>query len=185
LAITRGLIGWNAGAISYLVLSIAMMTNATHASMQKRAASQGDRQITILLFVVLAAVASLVAIVVELASVKTLSANDKAAHIALAIVTIAASWAFTHMMFAIHYAHDFYVQRAKGLNPGLEFPKTENPEYADFCYFAFVIGTSAQTADVVFTSSAMRRIGLLHCLLAFLFNTTLLALMINIAASLF
>jgi hypothetical protein len=51
-------------------------------------------------------------------------------------------------------------------------------------YFACVIGTSGQTADVSFTSRSMRRTGLLHCVLAFFFNTTLVALTINIASSL-
>ena len=89
------------------------------------------------------------------------------------------------MMFAMHYAHDFYVSRAKGLSGGLSFPEEDNPEYGDFCYFAYIIGTSGQTADVSFTNKAMRRVGLAHCVLAFLFNTSVLALMINIAASLF
>jgi uncharacterized membrane protein len=88
-------------------------------------------------------------------------------------------------MFAMHYAHDFYVSRAKNLHGGLDFPQDQEPDYLDFCYLAFVIGTSGQTADVSFTSKPMRRIALVHCVLAFLFNTTILALMINIAASLF
>ena len=44
---------------------------------------------------------------------------------------------------------------------------------------------SGQTADVTFTDSKLRRIGTLHCVLAFLFNTTMLALTINVAAGLF
>ena len=68
---------------------------------------------------------------------------------------------------------------------GLEFPGEREPHYGDFLYFACVIGTSAQTADVSFTSRSMRRTGLVHCVLAFFFNTTLLALSINIASGLF
>jgi uncharacterized membrane protein len=67
----------------------------------------------------------------------------------------------------------------------LQFPGTADPTYGDFFYFAAVIGTSGQTADVAFTSSKLRRIGVLHCILAFFFNTTVLALTINIAAGLF
>ena len=59
------------------------------------------------------------------------------------------------------------------------------PTTADFFYFSAIIGTSGQTADVAFVSQPMRRIGSLHCILAYLFNTTVLALLINIAASLF
>jgi uncharacterized membrane protein len=87
-------------------------------------------------------------------------------------------------MFAVHYAHDFYATVARGQPGGLEFPGEQSPDYADFLYFSCVIGTSGQTADVVFCSRAMRRTGLAHCVLAFFFNTTLLALTINIASGL-
>jgi uncharacterized membrane protein len=68
---------------------------------------------------------------------------------------------------------------------GLEFPGGQPPDYGDFLYFSCVIGTSGQTADVSFTSRKMRRTGTLHCILAFFFNTTLVALTINIASGLF
>jgi len=70
------------------------------------------------------------------------------------------------------------------LQEGLIFPGTSLPDYADFLYFSCVIGTSAQTADVSFSSSVLRRIGTVHCILAFFFNTTILALTINIASDL-
>jgi uncharacterized membrane protein len=88
-------------------------------------------------------------------------------------------------MFALHYAHDFYMTDQHGTHGGLEFPGEPAPDYADFLYFACIIGTSAQTADVSFTSRKMRRNGIVHCVLAFFFNTTLLALTINIASGLF
>jgi uncharacterized membrane protein len=88
-------------------------------------------------------------------------------------------------MFALHYAHDYYLALARGKHAGLEFPGGEAPDYGDFLYFACVIGTSGQTADVSFTSRAMRRTGLVHCVLAFFFNTALVALTINIASGLF
>ena len=109
----------------------------------------------------------------------------KIAHIALAGVTVLSSWAFIQIMFALHYAHDYYAAASRGRTPGLQFPDSEPPDYGDFFYFAAVIGTSGQTADVSFTSKPMRRIGSVHCILAYLFNTTVLALLINIGASLF
>jgi len=87
-------------------------------------------------------------------------------------------------MFALHYAHDYYRDQSAHRGGGLQFPGEEAPDYWDFVYFAAVIGTSAQTADVSFTSRAMRRLGLVHCTLAYAFNTTLLALTINIASGL-
>ena len=66
----------------------------------------------------------------------------------------------------------------------LDFPGDDAPDFIDFLYLSFVIGTSAQTADVAMTSRRMRRLGLVHCVLAFLFNATVLALTINLTASL-
>ena len=69
-------------------------------------------------------------------------------------------------------------------NGGLLFPNQKLPDYIDFLYFSCVIGTSGQTADVSFTSQSMRKVGLMHSVLAFFFNTSLVALMINIASGL-
>ena len=123
-------------------------------------------------------------IFLELAGVRDLAVPLKTGRIALAVLTIASAWAFIHLMFALHYAHDYYVDRSRGGNGGLQFPGETDPDYGDFLYFAAVIGTSGQTADVSFASRPMRRIGLLHCVLAYAFNTTLLALTINIASGL-
>ena len=184
-AITRLIVGWNAGACLYIVLASILMSRSTREKMQRRACAQDDGATVILVIVIFAAIASLSAIVAELAVVKDLKGTLRYAHIALAAVTIVSSWVFTHIMFALHYAHDFYVAVSEKQVGGLIFPEEDNPEYGDFVYFAFIIGTSGQTADVSFSSKPMRRIGLVHCVLAFMFNTTVLALTINIAASLF
>jgi len=63
-------------------------------------------------------------------------------------------------------------------------PKTDQPDYLDFVYFSYIIGTSAQTADVSITSSQLRHLNIFHCVLAFIFNTVILAVAINVAASL-
>lgn len=180
----RMLIAWNIGVWAYVALVAVMVARSSSEKMRYRAKIEDEGQLVILGLVIAAAVASLAAIVAELAQVKELGHLAKLARIGLAVGTILSSWVFTHLMFALHYAHDYYLTLGKDPAGGLSFPGPEAPDYGDFIYFAFVIGTSGQTADVAFTSSAMRRIGLIHCVLAFLFNTTLLALTINIAASL-
>jgi uncharacterized membrane protein len=182
--ITRAIVGWNAGAWLYLMLSAHMMFWTTHETMRARSMKQDDGKYVILGMAIIAAIASLGSIVAELAVVKDMHGTLRYAHIALAVLTIFSSWAFTQVIFALHYAHDFYVNKERGNFGGLEFPNTTTPDYSDFLYFACVIGTSGQTADVSFTSRAMRRTGLAHCVLAFFFNTTLLALTINIASGL-
>lgn len=183
--VTRLVISWNVFSCLYLVLAVHMVLLADHDTMRMRAKQQDEGRRTVLAMVVLAALATLGAIIAELAAVKDMVGTERYAHIALAVLTISTSWAFTHVMFALHYAHDFYFNRLKKQPGGLEFPGTEQPDYGDFIYFAFIIGTSGQTADVSLTTSAMRRTGVLHCVLAFFFNTTLVALTINIASGLF
>ena len=183
--VTRWLFAWNAGSGLYVLLAAIMMVRSSSNHMRHRAQLQDDGQRTILALVAVATIASLAAIGGELAVVKDMHGFSKAAHIALAGVTVLTSWAFIQIMFALHYAHDFYAAACHGKPPGLQFPDEEHPDYGDFFYFASVIGTSGQTADVSFVSKPLRRIGTLHCILSYLFNTTVLALLINIGASMF
>ncbi len=183
--ITRMIIGWNIGAILYLLVSARMMFWSTHARMKTRALQQNDSRLVVLGMVVVAAFMSIGAIVAELSIVKDLTGVTRYAHLGLAVLTIATSWMFTQTMFAQHYAHDYYAAEQRQRPPGISFPGGHAPDYGDFLYFACVIGTSGQTADVSFTGRSVRRIGLIHCVLAFFFNTTLLALTINIASGLF
>ena len=184
LTTTRVLLCWNAAVALYLLMALWVMATSTHDNMRQRANRQDEGQKTILLLTIGAVLASLVAIVAELSSIKSLSGSDKLLHIGLAGATVASSWLFMHLMFAMHYAHDYYLSGRHGREPGLAFPQEPMPDYWDFLYFSAVIGTSGQTADVSFTSKAMRRTGLVHCVLAYFYNTTVLALTINIAASL-
>lgn len=184
-AITKAIIAWNLGAGLYLLLAFKMMFWSSHERMRTRALQQDEGRILVLVLVVTAAFMCIGAIVAELAVVKDLKGAIRNYHLALAVATIVTSWAFTQTMFALHYAHDYYTAVVHGEHGGLEFPGGHPPDYGDFLYFASVIGTSGQTADVSFTSRKMRRTGLVHCVLAFFFNTTLLALTINIASGLF
>jgi uncharacterized membrane protein len=184
-AVTRWLIAWNAGTSLYVLLAAIMMTRSSQHRMRHRAQVQDDGQLVILSLVVVSTIASLAAIAGELAVVKDMHGFLKTAHIALAGATVLSSWAFIQVMFALHYAHDYYAAVCHERAPGLQFPDDDQPDYGDFFYFAAVIGTSGQTADVSFVSKAMRRIGSVHCILSYLFNTTVLALLINIGASMF
>ena len=96
--------------------------------------------------------------------------------------TILLSWSFIQVMFAFHYAHEFYAEHRQPAG-GLGFPGQEAPDYWDFLYFAFVIGMTFQVSDVTVRSKVMRKTVLAHGLLSFIFNVTLLALAINLAAS--
>ena len=181
---TRWLLCWNTAVLLYLLLTLRVVTQATDHHMRQRAKQEDEGQKTILVLTIAAVLASLAAIVGELSTIQNLSGLDKLLHLGLTALTVLSSWVFMHLMFAMHYAHDYYRSGRQGLEPGLAFPQEPLPDYWDFLYFSTVIGTSGQTADVSFTSKTMRRTGMVHCLLAYFYNTTVLALTINIAASL-
>jgi uncharacterized membrane protein len=176
--VTRILIGWDIFTALYLLLVYIMVLRSGLAYIRRNAVRQDDGRFLILLVTALGAFASIAAIVFELGA-----SNRSGPQLALATVTIALSWATVHTAFALHYAHDYY----RGAKPGgLQFPSGDHHEkadYWDFVYFSFVIGMTAQVSDVGITDKTIRRTATAHGIISFIFNTALLALMVNIAAS--
>jgi uncharacterized membrane protein len=183
-AVTRTLIGWDGGVIAFLCLAFWFMRDVELQRMKRRAAQHDEGGNFIFILTILASVVSVVALIAELSIAKG-SANPDL-HVALAAATVVLSWLFVQIVFALHYAHVYYLAEESG-NPqgGLSFGECGEPDYWDFVHFAIVLGATSQTADINFTSKEMRRIGTLHTLIAFGFNTAILATMINLAASLF
>jgi uncharacterized membrane protein len=176
--VTRLLIGWDVFTALYLLLVYVMMMRSGLAHIRRSAILQDDGSIIILLVAALGAFASIAAIVFELGA-----GRRTPPELALATATIALSWAAVHTIFALHYAHEFYRGAKAG---GLAFPagdKPEEPDYWDFVYFSFVIGMTAQVSDVGITTKTIRRIATAHGIVSFIYNTALVALMVNIAAS--
>jgi uncharacterized membrane protein len=185
---TRALIAWNVGAFLFIGLVGWMAAHATAQSCRAHAALEDENQWVLLVVGTAAACAALAAIVAELGAVKDMAGFNKAAHIALTASTIVSAWAFIHLLFALHYAHQYYAtddgDPATATRPGLKFPGEEEPTFGDFFYYSFVIGCACATADVNTISRVMRRTTLAHGVVAFFFNTVVLALTINIGAGL-
>jgi uncharacterized membrane protein len=178
---TRLLVGWDIGLTLYLGLLLRMMSVAEVRHIRMRAKLQDEGQITILALTAIAALASLGAIVALLGMSEP--DNRSPAHLILGIVTILLSWTFTHSMFALHYAHEFYDENG-GRGGGLIFPgDLREPDYWDFVYFSFVIGMTSQVSDIAITCRPIRHTVSAHGIISFFFNVTLLALTVNIAAS--
>jgi len=179
---TRLLIGWDAGVLLYLVSTWTMMVRSDVHELRRRAALHDEGEWTIILLSVAATLSSLVAIGAELHQARVEDTVQLWRPVAAA-VTIMISWMFLHSIMAQHYAHDYYL--SEGSEPGLVFPdRIKEPGYWDFAYFAFTIGVAAQTADVAIASPRIRRVALAHAVLSFFFNTAILALAINVGASL-
>jgi uncharacterized membrane protein len=176
----RLLVGWDAGVALYLVLVYTLMARSKIGEIREHAAAQDEGRVAMLVLTVFAAVASLGAILAELGTSQ--GVGRTAVQLALATTTIFLSWAFTHTIFALHYAHDFYGEHG-AKQGGLAFPGEEEPDYWDFVYFSVVIGMTSQVSDVAVTSKPIRQTVTAHGIVSFFFNATLLALMVNIAAS--
>lgn len=180
---TRLLLGWDLTALLYVVFALVMISRATVETCHHRAALYDESDWVIVALVVTSAAASFAAIFAELAVVKT-AATPPVISLTVTGVTVALSWTFTHMIFTLHYANLYYMPQKDGHPGGLEFPGHSPPDYRDFLYYAFVIGCTAQTADVSTVSHPMRRLTLIHGIISFAFNTAILALMVNVGASL-
>jgi uncharacterized membrane protein len=181
-AITRILAGWNLAVWSYLVLMGWLMLRASHARVRKIAEQEDKSAVTVLVVLSIAAILSLVAITVELATLKDLSPELRFGRYLFTGATVLGTWFLLGTVFTFHYAHMFY-RRSSG-PPVLHFPDDEvNPDYWDFLYFSFTIAVAAQTSDISVQTRAVRKVVLAQSVLSFLFNVAILGLSINIAAS--
>jgi uncharacterized membrane protein len=182
---SRLLIAWDTGVACYLVLAWIMAVRSSTDMMQKRAAREDVGAVAVLVLTLAAAVASLAAIAVELQDIHDDPASQQVFWLSIVVVTILCSWFFVHTIYAIHYAHEYYGDAGDaGKRQGLKFPNESKPDYCDFLYFSFNFGVAGQTSDVAIISKRMRRLALAHTIFSFLFNTTILALAINIGAGL-
>lgn len=181
--VTRGLIGWNVGVWLYLALMAHMMARADHGRIRRFAAAHAEGARVVLLVVVIAVIVSLAAIALELSAAKGGASRTALPNLLFALCTVAGSWVLVPTLFTLNYASLYYLPGGHGLGfPGAvaDF----EPDYADFAYVAFTIAVAAQTSDVSVTSRPMRRLVLVQSVLSFAFNTTVLALAINLAAGL-
>ena len=178
---SRLLVAWDVFVGLYLVLALQMTASADALRMRRRARMQDEGQTAILALTTFAALATLGAIFALLSG--SAPHDREPADLMLAVLTIFMSWALTHTIFALHYAHEYFDEN-EGRGGGMNFPNNEgDPDYWDFMYFSFTIGMCAQVSDISVSCKPIRRTVLGHSIISFVFNTALLALTVNIAAS--
>jgi uncharacterized membrane protein len=184
--LTRALFAWDISVAAYILAVWVQSGGATIEHLTSHAAEAYDGRYFVLIGSVLSVAASLTAVFLELQA-RLAPGLMKNLHLAFVFGTVALSWLFVHTSFAKHYAHDYYGPREEGIRKGLIFPGDPEgePDFADFFHFALVIGVAAQTADIQIAARAIRRVVTLHGVIAFVFNTVILALTINLAAVLF
>ncbi|MDE2333263.1 MAG: DUF1345 domain-containing protein [Rhodospirillales bacterium] len=184
--LTRALLAWDLGALLFLVLIAAMFSSRNHLHLPRDAAAQEEGEWTIFAATLAGVTASFAAIVGEFALTKAGTRLMRYEHLGLIVATLLLSWLVTQTLFALRYAHEYYSSRRRDGKPdgGLQFPGEHPPDYWDFAYFSLVLGMTFQVSDVQIVSRKLRRLALLHGFMGFVFNTVIIALSVNVGASL-
>lgn len=179
----RAVASWDGFALVALGLTWLTILTLNPSQICTQAQREDPSNAASFTLIVLGAGASLLAVLVLLQSSMTMTSSDKAQAIVLALSAVALAWLLIHTVFTLRYAH-LYHSRAE-LTPALTFPGGETqPDYLDFAYFAFVVGMTTQTADVAISGRHIRRTALLHGVLAYAFNTAVVALSIGVLTTL-
>lgn len=175
--------GWDAGVALFLMLTFLKLARTRSVdAIRARAEELDEAGAAVLPLSLLAAAASVAVVISEAASAS--AGTSKAVEALLTLGTVVASWLFVHVLFGLHYAHRFYAPDDKGDRGGLLFPGETEPDYWDFLHFSLIIGVASQTADVQIADRGMRRLSTVHSVTAFVFNTVLVALAVNLAVNL-
>jgi len=180
--VSRILICWNCGVALFLVLIYSWMTGLTAERIRSRYIEEDESAPFILTVVVVAALLSVLAIVEPLATLKAVAGTERLAHTVLAALTLLNSWFLVPTMFTTHYADMFY-SAAEDERP-LNFPATPMPAFWDFAYFSFTIAAACQTSDVSTTNLSVRKVVIVHTIVSFFFNASILGFAINVTAGL-
>lgn len=170
------LIGFDVAALVFLALVSPLLGDDTRSMRHAAQANDANRAALLALTVLIC--------IVILIAVGSLIATRQAAHwqgLALIVATLVLTWLFANTVFALHYAHLYYLPGADGSGGdrgGLAF-QNPAPGYWDFLYFSFTLGMTFQTSDVSITGAHIRKVVLGHSMAAFLFNMGVLAFTVN------
>lgn len=178
----RFLVAFDVAAAAWLIMALRLILRCDAAAVRRRADRDDDGAWVALLVAVVVTATSLGAVIIEAGDSD--GGLNRGAHVSMAAGTLALSWLFFHSLFAFHYAHEYYDAEEADTQPVLGFPGGIDPDYWDFLYFSFNYGTASQTADVTVNSQRLRRFALLHQIASYIFNATVIALGVNVAAAL-
>ncbi|MFP2237291.1 DUF1345 domain-containing protein [Pseudescherichia vulneris] len=180
----RLLISWNVLAWLYLIFIWFRMVRTDVKDIPRIAKVQDQSAALVLGLVIVACMASIVAILGELSALHSLIGTPRILHVTLTATTLIVSWALLPSSFAMHYAHHHYLHLRHDVTPMIFPEKPAEPDYWDFLYFAFTIAVASQTADVATGTTEMRQITLLQSVISFIFNLAILGLSVNVGAGL-
>ncbi len=170
------MISFDIAAAVFLVSLTPLLREHGAAMMRQHAAENDANRVMLLVISTVVTVAVLTAIGAEV--------QEDPKPKRLIVATLALAWLFSNTVYALHYAHLYYVKGSKG---GLGFSgkggAADEPDYGDFVYFAYTLGMTFQTSDTAVETQSLRRVVTVHSLAAFVFNIGVLAFTINVLGS--
>lgn len=172
------LLGFDAGALIFLILTARVFGRTSAAAMRRHARQHDVGRGGVLWSSVALSCMVLVSLWVEMRAQNNVGA---VVDMLAAAVTIVLSWLYMNMIFALHYAHGYYGHE-NAMHKGLDFPGTDEPDYWDFAYFSLVLGMTFQVSDVQIVNRRCRRMAMTHGVIAFFFNVFIIAISVNVAA---
>ncbi len=175
------LIGWAVAAVIFLVWTLGVVWNFDSEQTEHYSKREDPSRTVAELAILGAGTSMLVAVGFALLRAGQATGEMKAFLIGLGVSSVAVSWVVVHTVFMLRYARSYYTAPVGGV----EFNEEEPPTYLDFAYLSFTIGMTFQVSDTNITSKRIRRITLQHALLSFIFGAVILAVAINVVASLF
>jgi uncharacterized membrane protein len=176
--LSRGMLyAFDGAALIFLTGVVWMFGRSPTAAIRARVAKQDAGRWGVLWSAVAVTAVAVVSLGIELRA----SDNSSVLTIVLAAASLVLSWCFLNTMFGLHYAHEYY-RPSKDKDAALAFPTCEDPDYWDFMYFAFVLGMTFQVSDVAIQRRSLRRVALVHGIVAFFFDVFILALSVNVVA---
>ncbi len=168
------MIGFDVASSVFLISLAPMLRAKDQDTMRAHAAENDANRVLLLAIAVVVSVAILIAVAVELG-------EPQRANKPLVVLTLMLTWLFANTVYALHYAHVYYLDGSEG---GLDFSgEPDVPDYWDFIYFAFTLGMTFQTSDTGIVTRKMRKIVTAHSLAAFVFNIGVIAFSINVLGS--
>jgi uncharacterized membrane protein len=168
------MIAFDIAAAIFLLSIVPLFLRGTAEQMRAAAQRNDANRAFLLLLTVVTSIIIMVSVVTE--------KLEKATPfiIVLVLVSLVLAWTFSNMIYALHYAHLYYLPADDSEDSaGIDFPNCDDPDYWDFVYFSFTLGMTFQTSDVDIRSRRVRRVVTGHCLAAFVFNLGVLAFTIN------
>ncbi len=176
---TRAIAGWDAAGMTLLTLAWTIIGRADPVETQRRCAAEDPGRNAVWGIVLISSAISLFAGTIVLRQARRLDPESSSLLVILCLTAVACAWLLTHSAYTLRYARLYYRDDEFGIG-GLTFPGDRPPDDMDFAYFAFTIGMCFQVSDVTITNHVLRRAVLVHSVISFAYNTTILALALNL-----